>query len=483
MISKKTFAILLVLVAFIASIYAPLKILPIKIPIYYYSSSPYNTLWNGTSEFYNMLKEEGYEVYLLNSMSDINRLVKVNDSFLYIVIAPDRPFTLDDIKLLKEAIQRAYHASFLIADENITSNSLLMTLFHAMISGLVIKDPNSPYGPLFPVVKCKINDTEYTLVLNIASYITLIPRHPGFEEEFFRFLCTYEGKPIVVYYMGEDYEGIIISDSSIFINQFFKEEYLNESVPKRFTSIENKQFAIDIVKVLTHGDKEYKIIIDCLHYKALGIETLLGLPIPPIGLIISMFLTMMVKALDSMYLSLLSQLPLIMKFIALLLILFLAYIILKKLGGKHGFDEGIYRRIETSILLETELPSRRMYNVRYLTKKDIIETLASLYEILRKIALKELNLDFMKIDEENVLKRFRLIFKEKSDRALRAIRKLRKIYEYHIGKRKFIWPPIIFWRRTLSKLVLDSEMILETMGATIMGKPGVKGVEYRLRKI
>jgi len=477
MIGKKAFTALLILAAFVASIYAPIKILPIKFSART-STSPFNTGWNGTSEFYNTLISEGYDVYTLNSMDDLDHLIATNDTVLYLVIAPDIPFSFTDVDKLLSILNRASHVSFLIADENVTSNALLSRLFHSSISGLILRDPKSPYGLEHPIVECELNGTVYTLVLNVASYILL---HSSREQT--KVLCKYDDKPIVAYFELEKYHGIVVSDSSIFINQFFEEEYLNKSIPKRYTPIDNSRFALALVRLLTHNSTNYKIIIDCAHYKTIDLNSLIGLPIPPIGLILSLFLVAIIRFLDALYLTFLEYLTVIMRILALFIVTFFVYSILKRAGGRVGFDEGIYRHRETKVIYEVELPGRRVYDIKYLSKKDAIELLASLYTILCRVALRELKIDLSRIDEPPVQERFRLIFKDKSDKALKTILTLRKVYEYHSGKRRFIWPPILFWKRTLSKLILNSEMILEVMGATIVGKPGVKGVEYRLRKV
>lgn len=477
MISRKTFTLILIFIAFIASIYAPFKILSLPVTLNI-STSPYNTLWNGTSEFYNTLIDRGYKVYMVTSLNDIDRIITNNDSIVYIVIAPDKPFTPIEVEKLIEIASRAKRVSFLIADESVTSNTLLNRLFNLSIPGIVLRDPLSPYGPLYPVVKCSINGTTYTLLLNIASYIDIHNVSGGFE-----ILCRFNSKPVIIYCTRDWYDGVILSDSSIFINQFFNEKYLNESIPSRYTPIDNKRFALDIVELLTRGDRDCKILIDCYHYRVLDINSLMNLPIPPIGLILSLLATMVIRFLDTLYLSLLGELPLTIKIPILLAILLLSYSLLRRVGGICGYDEGIYRHSRVSVLCEVELPEKRIYNVKHLSKRDTIELLASLYTILCKVASKELSIDFTRVDDGKVRDRIRLIFGKDSVRVLKTLYTLRKIYEYHTGKRRIIWPPIVFWRRTLSKLILNSEMILKVMGTTILGKSGVKGVEYKLRKI
>jgi len=517
MMKKRTFTILLVLVAFIASIYSPMKVLPIKLPISS-PSSPYNTAWNGTSEFYNALLYEGYEVYVIESLDQLNKYIQGNDKVLFIVIAPDKPYTIDDLETIRHTLERVDKFSFLIADENITSNNLLENFFGLAITGILVVDEKSHFGRLYPQIVCRLNGTTYKLLLNIASYIAILEEYWGPwvpSKGLLKILGSLRDKPIVVYVAFENYEGIVISDSSIFINQFFNKEYLKESLRgiilreiHAFTyfhptlsgeevskledevierlvkrEINNREFALAVVKFLTHGDKSYKVIIDASHYKEVNLSTILNVPIPPIGLLLAMLLTMGLKAVDAAYMALIENLPFIIKIIALVLVIFLAYTVLKRLGGRIGFDESIHKHIEANVLIEVELPGRRIYDVKKLSKKDAIELLSSLYTILRKIALKELNIDISEAEKGDVQKRLRAILKDKTEKALKTIMKLRKIHELHIGKRKFIWPPILFWKRTLSKLILNSEMILEAMGATITGKPGVKGVEYRLRKI
>lgn len=477
MISRKTFTLLLIFIAFIASIYAPFKILSLPITLHV-STSPYNTLWNGTSEFYSTLVDRGYKVYMVTSLNDIDKIITGNDSIVYIVIAPDKPFTLKEAEKLVKIASKARRVSFLVADESITSNTLLNRLFNVSISGIVLRDPLSPYGPLHPVVKCSINDTTYTLLLNIASYININDVNGEFE-----ILCRFNGKPVIIYATRDWYDGVVLSDSSIFINQFFNERYLNESIPSRYTPIDNKRFALDVVELLTHGSRDCKILIDCYHYKVLNVNNLVNLPIPPIGLVLSLLATMAIRFLDTLYLSLLEELPLAIKIPILLTILLLSYFILRRVGGVFGYDESIYRYSRVSVLYEVELPERRIYDIKRLSKRDAIELLASLYTVICRVASKELNVDFTRIDDDRIKSKIKLIFGKDTIRILKTLYTLRKIYEYHTGRRRIIWPPIIFWRRTLSKLILNSEMILEVMGTTILGKSGVKGVEYKLRKI
>ena len=210
MIGKKAFTALLVLSAFVASIYSPIKILPLTLPMRT-STSPYNTLWNGTSEFYKALVDEGYEVHTVNSLNDIDRLITINDSILYIVIAPDIPFTQVEVERLLNTLSKVRELAFLIADENITSNALLSQLFNISVTGIVLKDKNSPYGPLYPIITCKLNNTEYVIVLNIASYI-IIESSKGKD-----ILSKLNDKPVIVYCFTKKYKGIVIADSSIFI--------------------------------------------------------------------------------------------------------------------------------------------------------------------------------------------------------------------------------------------------------------------------
>ena len=65
--------------------------------------------------------------------------------------------------------------------------------------------------------------------------------------------------------------------------------------------------------------------------------------------------------------------------------------------------------------------------------------------------------------------------------ALKTFGKLRKI-KLNVEEGKFIFPPIIFWRRTFNNIVLASERIVKKFGASIVGEEGIKGVEYKLRR-
>jgi len=230
--------------------------------------SHYNTQWNGTSVFADMVEDMGGE--FLYDYKDLNS--EANTTLL--IIAPDKKISDDEAGVLREFVHRGGH--LFIADETGASNGLLHTIGSSMsvVPGNVRSGDMEYNEPALVIAYTKGNATLLngveTIVLNCPSYIS------GGEALITSSILSWDDKngnntidqseslsefPIFVHEsIGE---GIIflLSDPSIFING------MNIKRGKR----DNKQF---IQNILTQ-DKH--LIVDQSGSQTAGSDGILSL--------------------------------------------------------------------------------------------------------------------------------------------------------------------------------------------------------------
>ena len=479
MLSSKAFIAILILIAVIAAIYAPPKSLPIRL-IYTSVTSPYNTAWNGTSVFYEELQSAGYRVFILNNLSFIDQID--SDKILLLIIAPERRLNENDISLLLR-IMKTKTLKLVVADESTNSNYFL-SKFGYQISGELLKDPASPYGLLHPVIQAKLGTNNYQLLLDRSSFLVGFPRDNwiGLKD------CKAElnNKPVFKVLIKNDDAIAILSDSSIFINLFFKEELLKQAISEgSIENIQNKQFALDLVDYLTNNDKSHVIVFDNSHYfverdPTKYIEMLIRLPLPPIGLLASLFAVQWLTWFDLHLRSIVLQNS-IVRVLTLLIVAGIVYYSLRKSFKRTGDDEIIPLRTEIEVLLETPI-RKRLERPEKLSKREKMQVIHQLYSVLNSVMRRYagINLDKVGITAEDTSK-FKSLMNEEYEKALEIIKRMRTISEKFEGKRMIIWPPILSWKSEMKRIIYGSETIAGKLRMTIIGREGMKGIEYKAR--
>ncbi|MCK4269457.1 MAG: DUF4350 domain-containing protein [Methanogenium sp.] len=132
--------------------------------------SRYNTQWNGTSVFADMVEDVGGK--FLYDYKDLNS--EANTTLL--IIAPDKEFSEEETGILREFVHGGGH--LFIADENGVSNGLLHTIGSTMsvVPGNVTSVDMEYNEPSLVICYTKGNATVIngveTIVLNCPSYVS-----------------------------------------------------------------------------------------------------------------------------------------------------------------------------------------------------------------------------------------------------------------------------------------------------------------------
>jgi len=480
MLSRRTFIIIIVAIALLASITAPPKSLTIKL-LHSRFTSPYNTDWNGTSMFYESLVHAGYNVRILNNVYELVRTPA--NKILYIIIAPERKFNNEEVEIIRRTLD-AKKLSIIIADENYgTANSIITPLFKARLAPVYILDIN--LNPIQTVL-WELNGSTFNIRLNEASTFDKLGKlTPSLYSRPDSILLSLINNtilnipprpyPIVCFWASGDDFAIVISDSSLFINLYYNNTKLSDNA--KFT-----QFLVDLA---TDGDKGYTVFIDNAHYNVIDLNNPIGsilkgfkMPIPPLGLICGIILSNLIKTVDYTFRRLLLS-DNMFRMISLITFIVVIYYILSKRTGKAENDEAFYEFEEVLAIVETDI-KRKLASPKAIKKEDYKFALASLYDVLRELFLRHTSMDISSLKSEDVEK-LKSILNDDLQLALKTFGKLRKI-KLNVEEGKFIFPPIIFWRRTFNNIVLASERIVKKFGASIVGEEGIKGVEYKLRR-
>lgn len=267
LIGIRTYTCILLLFIMLAlfSIYMPLLVKPVE-----ESASPFNKKLFGTSTLVSLLKKNGYRVHVANSVFELENIDV--DNIVYVVIAPDKGFTLEEIDFLLD-ITRRKHVSFLIADEIGIVNNLTTRLFNIDILGELVRDRDligSGWDD-FITCRCVIEDKSFTLMFSRSSVIKMVGRGKPLCRGVGSLWIDYDwdvlhelGEPMLyspitgVYGYYSSGRFVVIADSSIFTN-YMVNGY--KGIPS------TKPFVENLFRWLTRGYKDTVIVFDNAHYR------------------------------------------------------------------------------------------------------------------------------------------------------------------------------------------------------------------------
>jgi hypothetical protein len=478
----RRFSELLIIVALVAAIYAP----PIQLAAQDQFSSgsavrPLNTGWGGTSFFVTQAKNMGYQVVYSNST--IDDVMKVKGKMLYIIMGPDLALT-DQEQTLIESKMLSNDLSLLVAQGNRTNNKFLSSVFGITITGNPIIDPNSPFQDkrvMFAAVH--LNGT-YQIEINVASPIVQDRKMTnGFSVEPIGFTGakSYDtgnnkvGARVVATAINRNgvANGVVFSDSGVFIN----------SVLNSTENRDEQRLAVNVIDLLTEGNRETTILIDNSHYERNG--TVLPFNIPPIGMLVAVFLTSYLETFNQTYDQFLATTP-----IPLLLLIGISTVVgtyfgLKRWMGRQpiGKDTPKIPVIESSRLIEN---SSKMALANMKTNgRFYLDTLTKLYYVLDDLVKREFgaSLEQIGFDEDDWQISDRIGW-DNQQRLVKIARDLSKIRDKAEGRRRFIFPPILSWKRKFSQITVETDKVLKVIGTYLVESEGkeVRGIEYKLRK-
>ncbi len=477
----RQFSELLIIVALVAAIYAP----PIQLAAQDQFGSgsavrPLNTGWGGTSFFVTEAKQMGYHVVYANST--VNDILNVKGKALYVLMGSDSALTDQEQTLIKSKMQ-SDDLSLLIAEGNQTNNKFLSN-FGIAISGKPIFDPDSPFQDkrvLFATVQ--INGT-HRMQINVASPILQSGNATnGFNVKPVGYTGRHSndtgnsrvGARVVAETIDRNgvTKGIVFSDSGVFINAI-----LNST-----ESRDEQVLAASVIESLTQGDRKTTILIDNSHYERTG--TALPFSIPPIGMLVAVFLTSYLKTFNQTYDSFLASASAPLLLVIGVSTLVGTYFGLKRWMGRQpiGDDTPKVPVIESTRLIENS--SKTTIAGMKANGSFYLDTLAKLYYVLDDLVKREFgaHLEQIGLDDNDWHIGDRIGW-ENQQRLVKIAKDLSKIRDKAEGRRGFLFPPVLRWERKFSQITAETDKVLKAMGTYLVEseEKEVRGIEYRLRK-
>src|SRR5438128_9697056 len=144
----------------------------------------------------------------------------------------------------------------------------------------------------------------------------------------------------------------------------------------------------------------------------------------------------------------------------------------------RGKDDQPVPSVEKSIVAQS--PGRLDFQRIIRDKGFYVARLSQLYTTLGDLLERELGTPIDAVTKEQLSPRIGL---EEALRAENMLARLSKIHEYSLGKRRFLFPPVLIWKRSTRKRFEEVEDFLNKLGLTITGEGDARSMlEYRLRR-
>ncbi len=528
----RSFLLGLALVGFVASMYAAPKTILVSL-MYKDSTSPYNTGWNGLSDLAELLQKKGFKVTVANSLSDLRAISRIEyDRIIYVIVSPSRSISSYETDYLDNLMRQA-SLSLLVADENITSNTLLRR-YGLVVTGEALFDPTeriddtpSPYPEAIMVFPTKppgangvrslleegIEWKPYTYRLNWASRLRLTTGEfsftgllPMLANDFIIFSWTdnvvndkgraYSHVVIAVYSDGSINPAIGIDDSIIAISD--GSIFLNSALRLQDTRYNYTEMVLNIFYMLSRDTPRNNVlvVIDNMHAKTNTIlprtpaknpqdiarelgKLGVSLPIVLHPAMFAYLILWIINSLEQYYFKLLARFPLIGFPVFIIAFYLIRRYLSRQIPGKH-IDDTMHTSIEEiEVVAETSVKTRYA-RLKKLGKREALESIRDLYLTMDIILKKNTGIGLGEaLHRENIeylSKRTGIPATE----IMEFLSSLTRLYERAIGKRRFT--PIVFnWDKTTRKLIYSAEKILESLGYTLVEKEKLKGAEYGVR--
>ncbi|ADI31498.1 DUF4350 domain-containing protein [Staphylothermus hellenicus] len=479
----KLFIIFLLIIGLLAAFYIPGITIKVEASLYVGTCSPLSLDWSGTSILVQRLRNEGYNVVIVNKNSEL--INELNRGGLLLIIGPDKSLSANntDLDLIEKYFLNG-KINIAVLDENITSNNLLHR-FHIHVNGTMILDMMLTQDPQYPltIIKSLDNETKYVR-LNWASFIvndTRINRPVNIisitygildlnsngkidDEEIAYFIKTREKTGfnewitgiIIVYPRSKLF---VMSDSSPLINT---------ELGRNLTVSE---IIYNYVKQLS-DEKSKRVIIPNYLYRRKNIQQTIPFHSSILFLLFANFLEQADQFIDAI----ISQYS-ILGPIALLLTILGLIGLMKSVFDLKELVEFKHEKVrEYKIIIETIITAN-LLDKKFLKNREKI-LIKRYWKLLRQAFIIVKNFDLEEVLASKSYDKLRLL--GIVDR--KKFKKLLWLYRVYLkinGKSRL---PIVFnWRRTMIKYVLLVEDLLNLLGYTILKKEGFRDAKYLIK--
>ena len=488
----RQFLSILGVVALVAVIYSPSTIGFSASPGGDGGTGPTDTSSSGTSMFFSYLHAAGYHVIIANDTSQVMTSLTGQQKTVYLLVGPDLPMT----NLEVSAIRGGYDSgriSALIAEGN-TTNSAMLGVFGAQVSGAPIIDPTSSFqdkrvftvqlpfsfstSGFFgaPASPEGVIDIASPLNINASSALRPVAESSPFSYD----LKNAQLGPRNVVAAETSPSGahvVIMADSAPFTNFLFN--YTQGAVNE-------KAFVAAMLGYVDPG-KGATILLDNSQYVAAKPPKFsAGLPIGPL---VAYGIEQSFSGLNSYYASFPSQASGFLGGFGInistgLASAVVALILLTSVYGavtrwfapeKKGKDDQPQPSVERTIVAQSRARADFLQTSR--SKGGYVATLAQLYEVLDSIVASEFGSGISSVEESALAAK---VGADDARRAKKLFISLSKFHDYASGDRRFLFPPVLRWRALTSRTTKDAEAFLNRLGMTIAGEEEPTGQRERL---
>jgi len=360
-----------------------------------------------------------------------------------------------------------------MAEGNSTNNSFLESLFHVRVKGDAIRDPTSVFTDdlvftatahigsenltgLFDVASPMILEDSASMwtIASSSSNSTEVSYDPGLRAN-----KTLGARTVPAASELNGSRAIVVSDAAPFSTAY----------NANFTGfgVDERAFAKAMVEWVTRSDENTTIILDNTHYNLplINVGGSGGIRLP-IGRLFALGLAFMLSASNGIYSGFLSFSRLFFLGLALFTTWSVYGMLTSRFGSeKRGKDDEPLPGIERSVVAESREKMDFLKTTR--TKGFYVASLEQLHEVLNDVMLNEFGASISALQPEQLVQR---LGDRQAKDATRLFSRLSKIAEYARGKRRFLLPPVLRWKRTTRKLTGQAERILNQLGLTIAGR-------------
>ncbi len=474
------------------------------------TSSPLDTSRNGTSLFFNALRGAGYTVILTNSSIDLDRELDKPGTAALFLIGADRvfsgresgdPLRPNNLDLLRQRYEEGT-MSFLIAEGNQTDNNSILQMFSASIFGSAIIEPTSPFRnkEVF-IVNATIGLENVPVIFDVASPIALshaisavvngngtIDVYPldslkasgrTSNSSYDTFNNIPGRRTVLASGESQNARAALISDSGPFTNLDYNS---TAKVPNSNSTVgeTESRFASKLSDWVMRSDKSVRIIYDNSHYgdtTVISNASTRGLRVGPL---FASLLEQYISYTGNLYDNFVSDLG---PYWGAVFGLFLASALYGSLtrwyaSEARGRDDQPVPRVEKSIVAQS--PGRLDFLRIIRDKGYYVARSGQLYITIGDLLERELGIPIDTVTKEQLAPRLGY---EEAVLAERMLVRLSKIHGYALGKRRFLFPPVLLWKRSTRKRFEEVEDFLNKLGLTLTGEGDSRSMlEYRLRR-
>lgn len=452
----KVVGIVLILVLVLIALIAVIEKGPPAIAVYR-GASPLNIGPIGTFELLKILREIYPQTVSIRSYDELDPLFRRADKCLFITVSPEVGYTRAEAEEVVKRLRTCRQSAVLIADENITSNTLLEALESSIrVSGELIRSPITglPYTSALITLP---NGSSYLLLLDKASSV-LAPQHLviGVAEG---------GEPVMAL---EDLGWVrvaVLGDGSLLLNQV---------LISNITSY--REMVLELIDYLCRGGSDCRIALDGSRYESIDVEAdtlekALELPLYTDPFTLNVFKTLRIIHPVYwfpplvLYINNLIEYAKSLAYVAPLLVLVTIVAVYMYVSRRvQTISDGrIEEQREVEVYLTGELRDTVMRDKVSLDKEDF----TNLFELVDSVVRLTYGIGLCDPDAVKMI--------PIGDSGSRYVRDMCRLYDKASGRKRL--PIVLSWNRTTRKMIKRSDEFLKSMGQSLTKE---RGVEYAL---